>query len=64
MFLLAALGVLSDVTREIGLKILPHCDQLMTLLLQLLQKDDVRREVKPQILSAVRGANRRGRPIA
>jgi hypothetical protein len=44
-------GVLGDVCRNVEGEILPYSDDLMSLLIQNLGKDDVHRNIKPQILS-------------
>jgi len=46
-----AVGVVGDVSRALGTKILPFCDELVTLLLQDLQNPVLNRNVKPPILS-------------
>ncbi|XP_041374480.1 LOW QUALITY PROTEIN: importin subunit beta-1-like [Gigantopelta aegis] len=48
---LAAVGVVGDLCRALGVKILPYCDDLMTMLLENLGNELVHRSVKPQILS-------------
>lgn len=47
----ACVGLIGDIARSIKSKILPHCDELMTLLLENLGNNSVDRSVKPQILS-------------
>lgn len=47
---IAAVGVVSDVCRAIGRQILPHCDEIMTVLLTNLSDANVHRSVKPHIL--------------
>ena len=47
----AAVGLIGDISRAIGMKILPYCDELMTVLLENLSNNTVHRSVKPQILS-------------
>lgn len=47
----SAVGLIGDIARAIKSKILPHCDELMTLLLENLSDTSVHRSVKPQILS-------------
>jgi len=48
---MAAVGVIGDICRAIGKQILPHCDELMYLLLDGLASESVHRSVKPHILS-------------
>lgn len=48
---LAAVGVIGDICRSIGKQVLPHCDELMYLLLEDLANESVHRSVKPHILS-------------
>ncbi|KAK3747939.1 hypothetical protein RRG08_041776 [Elysia crispata] len=48
---LAAVGVVGDLCRALGPNILPHCDELMMMLLENLGNEGVHRSVKPQILS-------------
>jgi len=47
----AAVGVVGDLGRNIGVKILPHCDDLMTILLEGLISPKLNKSVKPLILS-------------
>jgi importin subunit beta-1 len=47
----AAVGLIGDICRAIGIKVLPYCDELMTVLLENLSNNAVHRSVKPQILS-------------
>ena len=47
----AAVGLVGDISRAIAGKILPYCDELMTVLLENLSNNSVHRSVKPQILS-------------
>jgi importin subunit beta-1 len=47
----AAVGLVADISRALGNKILPYCDEIMTLLLENLSNNNVHRSVKPQILS-------------
>jgi len=47
----AAVGLVGDISRAIGMKVLPYCDELMTVLLENLSDNSVHRSVKPQILS-------------
>lgn len=46
-----AVGVVGDIARALGTKILPHCDEVVTILLQDLQNPVLNRNVKPPILS-------------
>ncbi|KAL8564063.1 Importin subunit beta-1 [Nucella lapillus] len=48
---LAAVGLIGDLCRALGLKILPFCNELMMVLLENLGNENVHRSVKPQILS-------------
>nr|VDD47000.1 unnamed protein product [Brassica oleracea] len=44
-------GVIGDICRALDDKILPFCDQIMSLLIQNLQSDALHRSVKPPIFS-------------
>lgn len=46
-----AVGLTGDIFRALKLKVLPYCDEIMTLLLENLSDQSVHRSVKPQILS-------------
>ncbi|XP_074032733.1 importin subunit beta Fs(2)Ket isoform X2 [Leptinotarsa decemlineata] len=46
-----AVGLTGDIFRALKLKVLPYCDEIMTLLLENLGDQSVHRSVKPQILS-------------
>ncbi|XP_066250880.1 importin subunit beta-1 isoform X2 [Euwallacea similis] len=46
-----AVGLTGDIFRALKLKMLPYCDEIMTLLLENLGEHSVHRSVKPQILS-------------
>lgn len=48
---LAAVGLVGDLCRAVGQKMLPFCDEIMVLLLENLGNSTVHRSVKPQILS-------------
>ncbi|XP_057376341.1 importin subunit beta-1-like [Daphnia carinata] len=47
----ASVGLVGDICRALGVKILPFCDSIMSLLLETLGNNDVDRKVKPQILA-------------
>jgi len=47
-----AVGVVGDVSRALGVKLSPYCDEIMTILLQDLQNPVLNRSVKPPILSS------------
>lgn len=47
----AAVGLTGDICRGLKMKILPYCDEIMTLLLEDLSLPTLHRSVKPQILS-------------
>lgn len=47
----AAVGLTGDMCRGLKIKILPYCDDIMTLLLENLANPSLHRSVKPQILS-------------
>ncbi|XP_011496012.1 PREDICTED: importin subunit beta-1 isoform X2 [Ceratosolen solmsi marchali] len=47
----AAVGLTGDIFRALKNKMLPYCDEIMTLLLENLTDSTVHRSVKPQILS-------------
>jgi len=46
-----AVGVVGDLSRALGPKITPYCDEIVSLLLQDLQSPMLNRNVKPPILS-------------
>jgi importin subunit beta-1 len=48
---LAAVGLMGDLCRALGPKVLPFCDETMIMLLENLGNEQVHRSVKPQILS-------------
>ncbi|XP_055926038.1 importin subunit beta-1-like isoform X1 [Argiope bruennichi] len=47
----AAVGLTGDICRALSIKVLPYCDDIMTLLMENLSNAAVHRSVKPQILS-------------
>lgn len=47
----ASVGLTGDISRGLKIKILPYCDDIMTLLLDNLGNANLHRSVKPQILS-------------
>lgn len=47
-----AVGVVGDVSRALGVKVIPYCDDLVAILLQNLQNPHLNRDVKPAIFSA------------
>ena len=49
---LTTVGVLGDLCRNVEDGILPWCDEIMSLLVANLGREDVHRSIKPQILSA------------
>ncbi|XP_033729110.1 importin subunit beta-1-like isoform X1 [Pecten maximus] len=49
---LASVGIVGDLCRALGPKVLTCCDEIMTMLLENLGNSTVHRSVKPQILSA------------
>ena len=46
-----AVGLVGDICRALGIKVLPYCDDIMMILLENLANSQVHRSVKPQILS-------------
>jgi len=52
MICAVAVGVVGDVSRAVEGKMLPFCDELVTLLLQALQNPNLHRTVKPPVLSS------------
>ena len=46
----AAVGLVGDICRALNTGVGPHCDEIMTILLENLSNQDVHRWVKPQIL--------------
>lgn len=49
---LTTVGVLGDLCRAVEDGILPYCDDIMSVLITNLGREDVHRTIKPQILSA------------
>ncbi|GAB6028323.1 Importin subunit beta-1 [Chamberlinius hualienensis] len=47
----AAVGLVGDICRALGIKVAPYCDEIMAMLLEILRNSNVHRSVKPQILS-------------
>lgn len=47
----ASVGLIGDICRALGSKVLPFCDSIMGLLMEVLSNNDVDRKVKPQILA-------------
>lgn len=47
----AAVGLTGDIWRALKIKVLPYCDEIMTLLLENLGDGTIHRSVKPQIFS-------------
>uniref|UniRef100_T1J2G6 Importin N-terminal domain-containing protein n=1 Tax=Strigamia maritima TaxID=126957 RepID=T1J2G6_STRMM len=47
----AAVGLTGDICRAVGCKVLPYCDEVMSMLFDNLRNNNVNRSVKPQILS-------------
>lgn len=47
----ASVGVTGDISRGLKIKVLPYCDEIMTLLLENLNNPALHPTVKPQILS-------------
>jgi len=47
----ASVGLIGDICRALGPKVLPFCDDIMRLLLETLGNNGVERKVKPQILA-------------
>ena len=46
-----AIGVVGDICRALEVKVLPYCDEIISLLLRNLQNPALNRNVKPPILS-------------
>lgn len=46
-----AIGLVGDIARGIKIRILPYCDDFMTMLMQNLSNAEIHRDVKPQVLS-------------
>jgi len=47
-----AIGLVGDISRALGPKMMPYCDKIINLLFSNLQSKDLERSVKPPILSA------------
>lgn len=47
----AAVGLTGDICRALSMKVLPFCDDIMTMLMENLTNVNLHRSVKPQILS-------------
>lgn len=47
----AAVGLIGDICRALSTQVLPHCDELMQILVENLGNNEVHRQVKPQIFS-------------
>ncbi|VDN39411.1 unnamed protein product [Gongylonema pulchrum] len=47
----AAIGVLVDLCRALEVNLMPHLDEFITLLIQIVQSDKVEKLVKPAVLS-------------
>jgi importin subunit beta-1 len=45
-----AVGLVSDISRALGSALLPYCDEIVTVLLQMLQNPTLHRSVKPPVL--------------
>lgn len=50
---IAAIGLVGDICRALQIKVLPYCDDIMQILLEILSNNAVHRSVKPHILSAI-----------
>jgi importin subunit beta-1 len=46
-----AVGTVGDMARALGKEILPHCDALITNMLELLKSSTIHRSVKPHVIS-------------
>jgi len=46
-----AVGLVGDICRAVGNRVLPHCDEIMNILLENLGNQSVHRSVKPHILT-------------
>ncbi|XP_043211672.1 importin subunit beta-1-like isoform X2 [Amphibalanus amphitrite] len=46
-----AVGLVGDICRAVGARVLPHCDDIMNILLENLGNQSVHRSVKPHILT-------------
>lgn len=47
----AAVGLVGDISRGLGSKVLPYCDEIMAMLISILGDNSVYRSVKPEVLS-------------
>ena len=47
---ITAVGVVGDLCRAVGDKILPYCNQIMEILLQNVNNNDIQRDIKPLIM--------------
>jgi len=47
-----SVGVIGDLCRALGAEMLPYCDDIVRILLELLQSQNLQRSVKPHVLSA------------
>lgn len=47
---MAAVGLVGDICRALSSKVIPYCDEVMGMLLEILRNNNVHRSVKPQIL--------------
>jgi len=48
-----AVGVVGDLARALEDRLVPHCDEIMQLLLQNLQNSSIERSIKPMIISCL-----------
>jgi len=46
-----AVGVVGDVCRSLQRRMVPYCDEIVTILVEILQKPSLNRQIKPVILS-------------
>merc|ERR1712000_60297 len=47
-----SVGVIGGLCRALGAEMLPYCDDIVRILLELLQSQNLQRSVKPHVLSA------------